>query len=86
MKHPPERNGIENADVTAFWTGEAQRALVQGTLLQRAQTPPDMIVIGPSPAFLAAPFAALVCHGPVPFRLSLRFRNALTRLQNQRNI
>ena len=80
MKHPPERNGIEDADVTAFWTAEAQRALVQGTLVQRAQTPPDMIVIVACPAFLAAPFTALICHGPVPFRLSIRFRNALTRL------
>lgn len=72
--------------MTAFRTGEAQRALVQGTLLQRAQTPPDMIVIGPCPAFLAAPFTALICHDPVPFRLSIRLRNALTRLRNQRNI
>ncbi|KTT98141.1 hypothetical protein NS355_09845 [Sphingomonas yabuuchiae] len=72
--------------MTAFWTAEAQRALVQGTLLQRAQTPPDMIVIGPCPAFLAAPFTTLICHDPVPFRLSIRFRNALTRLRNQRNI
>lgn len=86
MKQPPERNGVENTDVTAFWTGEAQRALVQGTLLQRAQTPPDMIVIGPCHAFLATPFTALFCHVPVPFRLSIRLRNALTRLWNQRNI
>ena len=71
--------------MTAFWTGETQRTLVQGTLLQRAQTPPDMIVIGPCPAFLAAPFAALY-HAPVPFRLSIRLRNALTRQWNQRNI
>ena len=86
MKHPPERDGVKNADVTAFWTAEAQRPLVQGTLLQRAQTPPDMIVIGPCPTLLAAPFTTLICHGPVPFRLSIRFRNALTRLRNQRNI
>jgi hypothetical protein len=72
--------------VTAFRTAEAQRALVQGTLLQRAQTPPDMIVIGPCPAFSGTPFPALICHDPVPFRLSIRFRNALTRQRNQRNI
>ena len=86
MRQPPERNGVENTEVTAFWTGEAQRSLVQCTLFQRAQAPPDMIVIGPCPAFLAAPFAALFYHGPVPFRLSIRLRNALTRLRNQRNI
>ncbi len=52
--------------MTAFRTGEAQRSLVQGTLLQRAQTPSDMIVIGPCPAFLGTPFPALICQRPCP--------------------
>lgn len=72
--------------MTACRAGQAQGPLVEGAFLQRAQTPSDMIVISPCPAFLTAPFAALICHDPVPIRLSIRFRNALTRLRNQRNI
>ena len=72
--------------MTTCRAGQAQGPLVEDAFLQRAQTPPDMIVISPCPAFFAPPFSALFCHGPVPFRLSIRFRNALTRLRNQRNI
>ncbi len=72
--------------MTACRAGQAQGPLVEGAFLQRAQTPSDMIVIGPCPVFLATPFPALICHDPVPFRLSIRLRNALTCLRNQRNI
>lgn len=49
--------------------GQAQGPLVEGAFLQRAETPADMVVIGPCPAM----FTALIRHHPVPIRPSIRF-------------
>ena len=68
--------------MTACRAGQAQGPLVEGTLLQRTQTPADMVVIGRRPAT----FTALIRHHSVPIRPPIRFRNALTGRRNQRNI
>ena len=61
--------------MVAGQTGQAQRPLVEGAFLQRAQTPADMVVIGPRPAM----FTALIRHQSVPIRPSIRFPQRLDR-------